>query len=98
LIKGTHITALTKQTLKSNSVNFGCTEQMPTNAITMGMGSIFSARKILMLASGKNKSQVMSLLYKGQITTYAPLTLLALHHDVTVVMDEAAAGFLCKSK
>lgn len=94
LQKDTHVTALTRQTIRSNSVLFENPAQMPASAITMGIGAILLAKKILLLANGKNKAKVIRLLYQGKITTQAPLTLLALHSDVTVVLDEAAACFL----
>ena len=94
LIKNTHITTLTPVTKQSNSVYFENPEQIPDTAITMGLGAIFAAKKILLLAIGENKAEVIKRLYKGEITTNAPVTLLNLHQDVTIILDQEAARLL----
>ena len=56
----------------------------------MGIGSIMKARKIIVLASGKNKNYVIKKMLDDRITTMVPATLLKVHPDVTVICDEAA--------
>ncbi|GLI50859.1 glucosamine-6-phosphate deaminase [Tepidanaerobacter syntrophicus] len=96
LILGTHLTDLTEDTIKANSRFFDSPEQVPTKAITMGIGSIMKAKKILLLASGKNKAEIMAkILNRDVVTTKIPASLLKLHPDTTIIMDEEAAS-LCK--
>ena len=61
-------------------------------ALTMGMGSIFKARKIIVMANGAAKKDAVSKLLLGKITTDCPVTFLNLHQDVTVICDKLAYG------
>lgn len=89
---GTHVTELTESTIKANSRFFDSIEEVPKTAITMGLGSIMKAKKIILLASGKNKASVIKELLKEEyITTSIPATMLLLHPNVTVILDEEAA-------
>ena len=89
----TSIVELTESTIKANSRFFETEADVPTTAISMGMGSIFSAKKILLLVSGSNKEEVTKyLLDSSKLTTSNPSSLLHLHSDVTVVIDESAVN------
>lgn len=88
----THETALTQSTIQANSRFFSEDEVMPTHAITMGIGTIFSAKKILLLISGKNKRNALEQLFNDMITTSCPATLLKLHPNVIVLCDKEAYG------
>ena len=60
-------------------------------AISMGIGSIMKAKKIILLANGKKKAEVIKKLLKGdKITTYLPASMFLLHSDVTVIVDKEA--------
>ncbi len=85
----THLTPLTESTLQANSIYF-TDRPMPTEALTMGMGSIMRAKSILLLASGKSKHPAIARLLAGEITTECPATFLLLHDNVTVLCDRAA--------
>jgi len=85
---------LTKSTLEANSRFFSSGEIQPTSALTMGFGSIFSARSILLLISGESKSSVAKCLFDDKIHTDVPASLLQLHPDVTVILDRAGASKL----
>ncbi|HXI17864.1 MAG TPA: glucosamine-6-phosphate deaminase [Chloroflexota bacterium] len=61
-------------------------------ALTMGIGTILRARRIMLLATGETKSEIVRQALTGPITTQNPASLLQLHHDVTVILDSAAAG------
>lgn len=88
---GTSIVDLDERTIKDNARFFSSIEEVPRKAITMGIGSIMKAKKIVLLANGKNKAEAISKLLKGKkITTMVPATLLLLHPDVTVIVDEEA--------
>ncbi len=96
LILGTHLTDLTEDTITANSRFFDSPEEVPTKAITLGIGSIMKAKKILLLASGKNKAEIMAkLLNSDVVTTKVPASLLMLHSNAIIIMDEEAAS-LCK--
>ncbi len=88
---GTSVVNLTENTIKDNSRFFKSLDDMPRTAISMGMGNILKARKILLLASGKNKREIMGrLLGNNTLTTYLPASLLLLHPNLTIIVDEEA--------
>lgn len=98
LILSTHLTELTKDTIDANSRFFDSIDEVPTKAITMGIGTIMKAKKIILLASGKNKAEIMSeLLKQEKVTTNLPASLLLLHPDLIVIMDEEAAELYKKN-
>ena len=90
LIRGTHLTALTPDTIEANARFFASENDVPKHALTMGIQSVFKARKILLLANGKNKAEAIKAMLQGNVTTSCPATLLCLHPDVTVICDEDA--------
>ena len=91
----THETELTEQTIKDNSRLFNDISEVPTRAVTMGLKSIMNARKIVLIATGKNKAKAVYGLLKGPITEDMPCSILQKHPDVTVYVDEDAYS-LCK--
>ena len=85
----TSVVELEESTIKANARFFESEEEVPTKAISMGMGTIFNAEKIILLISGKNKEEATNyLINKDKISTKVPVSLLKLHHDVTVFIDE----------
>ena len=90
LVKYTHLTALTSDTINANARFFASEDEVPKHAITLGIASVFKARKIILLASGKEKAEAIAKLIKGGVSTACPASLLCLHHDVTVICDEDA--------
>jgi glucosamine-6-phosphate deaminase len=91
LMSTTHITDLTKETINANARFFEDISQVPTKAITVGMATILRSKKIVVLINGKNKSKIFDKITGKKITTQIPATLLQLHPDVTIVVDEQAA-------
>lgn len=91
---GTHLTHLTESTIEANSRFFSDMEEVPKEALTMGIGSIMKAKKILLLASGEGKAEAIRELTSGKITTTSPATMLQMHHDVTLILDEKAAKYI----
>lgn len=88
---GTSVVDLTQTTIKSNSRFFESIDEVPKTAITMGIGSIMKAKKIILLASGKSKSNIIKkLLNSDKLTTQLPASMLLLHPDVTIIVDEEA--------
>lgn len=90
----THVVTLTEKTINANKRFFKSAEEVPRKAITMGLGSIMKAKKIVLLASGKNKAEAIKETIKGQLTTKVPATVLALHPDVTIIIDKEAASLI----
>lgn len=86
----THITGLTQNTIEANSRFFDSIDLVPTKAITMGIGSIMKARKILLLASGKSKKEIVKKLLSSGIDTNIPATMLKVHPDVILICDKDA--------
>jgi len=86
----THLTGLTEDTIEANSRFFESIEDVPTAAITMGIETIMKAKKIILLASGKNKLDAVSKLMNNDIDTSCPATMLKLHPDVTLICDKEA--------
>ena len=91
LTAGTHVTPLTESTIKANSRFFDCIDDVPKTALTMGLGQILKARKIILVASGRNKADAVKQLLNGKITTECPATMLQMHNDVTVIIDKEIA-------
>lgn len=90
LTVGTHQETLTENTREANSRFFNSMDEVPTHALTMGLGSILSANKIVILATGKAKADAVKELLNDKITTNCPATLLKVHKDVTLICDRAA--------
>ena len=90
LVCGTHLTSLTESTINANARFFEKKEDVPTEAVTMGIGSIMKAKKIILLATGKAKHEAVAELLSGAITTQNPATLLNLHPDTVIIVDEDA--------
>lgn len=90
LYVGTHLTGLTDSTIEANSRFFASKADVPTQAVTMGIGTIMKAKKIVVLASGKAKHAVIEKMMDGRITTQVPGTILKCHPDVVLICDKAA--------
>lgn len=86
----THRVTLNPKTIEANSRFFASEREVPRHAITMGIGSIMNAKKILLVASGEDKAEILYRSFFGSITPQVPASILQLHADVTVVADEDA--------
>ncbi|MBQ8525309.1 MAG: glucosamine-6-phosphate deaminase [Clostridia bacterium] len=86
----THVTDLTQNTIEANSRFFESIDLVPTKAITMGIGSIMKSKKILLLASGSGKKEIVKKLLSSGIDTNIPATMLKAHPDVTLICDREA--------
>jgi glucosamine-6-phosphate deaminase len=87
----TRIVKLADSTLTNMRAVFS-EDEMPTHAVTMGIGTILEARKILVLASGETKKRALPGLLNGPVTTDNPVSAVRLHADVTVIADREASG------
>lgn len=86
----THLTDLTENTIKANSRFFEDESMVPTKALTMGIGTILKAKKIILIANGAKKHRVIKALLSGEINTSIPASMLKVHPDVTLICDREA--------
>lgn len=88
----THLTDLTEDTINVNSRFFDSIDQVPKQAITMGLGTIMRSKRILLMASGEDKAEIIEKMLKQQVvTTNIPASFLFLHNNVDILIDEKAA-------
>lgn len=92
--KETHLVTLTEQTRESNARFFAGLDEVPTHAFTMGIKSIMSAKKILLLATGENKAKALYDSFFGPVTPVVPASILQLHNDCTIIADEEALALI----
>lgn len=94
LVAGTHLTGLTQSTIEANARFFDSIDDVPKTALTMGLGGIMKAKKIIVIASGEGKAEAVKEMLSGKITTDMPASMLQMHRDVVVIIDEAAAKLI----
>ncbi len=87
-VKATHLVDLHESTIEANSRFFNSADEVPKQAVTMGMGSIMGAKKILMIVNGKAKKDILMDALYGPITPQNQASILQLHPDVTVIYTE----------
>lgn len=89
----THRVTLKASTRRSNAALFeGDSGKVPKEALSMGMGTILHARRIVLIATGRSKTRCIERVLNGPITTKMPASFLQLHSNVELMLDEAAAG------
>ena len=86
--------ALTATTREANARFFGSIDEVPSEALTMGIGTILESRLILLLAAGEGKAEVVRRTIEGEPSVAVPATALQGHPEVIVLLDRAAAGAL----
>ena len=90
----TRIKTLARQTIEDNSRFFDKHEDVPVYAITMGVGTILEARKLMLLANGKGKAAAVAAAVEGPVASMITASALQLHRDSVVLVDRDAAGQL----
>lgn len=90
----THLVDLAESTIKDNSRLFASIDEVPRQALSMGIKNIMQAKSILMVVSGKNKAEAVKGMVKGEVTPNLPASVLQLHPFVTIVCDKDAASLL----
>ena len=90
----THLVDLTENTIKDNSRLFNSIDEVPRQALSMGIKNIMQAKSILMVVSGKNKADAVYGMVKGEVTPALPASVLQLHPNVTIICDKDAASLL----
>lgn len=86
----TQIVELTEETRRSNARFFNSVDEVPTKAITMGIGTIMESKKVVLLVSGKNKADALARIIDGEVAEESPASILKQHPDATIVADEDA--------
>lgn len=92
--KETHCVEISARTIEANQRFFERKEDVPTKAYTMGIKTIMSAKKILLVASGESKADILARSITGAISPGLPASILQLHNDVTIVADKPALNVL----
>lgn len=93
-VKETHVVDLTQSTIDANARFFASADDVPRQALTMGIGCIMAARRVLLIASGEDKADAVYNAFCGPITPQCPASILQLHNDVVLVGDKAALSKL----
>jgi len=94
LVSRTRVKTLTRQTIEANRRDFAAGEEVPAAAITMGVGTILEARRILLLASGAAKSKAVARAVEGAVSAAATASALQMHGNTTLIVDREAAADL----
>ena len=91
---GTHVVELAERTIEANQRFFASRDEVPRRAVTMGIGTIMAARKVVLVASGAEKAPIVKEAFFGPVTPQVPASILQMHPDVTLVADEAALSLV----
>ena len=84
-VKGTHLVDLGERTIQANARFFASIDEVPRQAVTMGIKTIMSAKKVLLIANGQDKKEIVEKAFYGPVTPNVPASILQLHPDVTVI-------------
>lgn len=91
----THVGILAQKTREDNARFFdGDISQVPDKCVTQGLGTILKARKVLLVATGKQKAEAVAALVEGAVTSMWPASVLQAHNDALILVDEDAASLL----
>ena len=90
----THKVELAQTTIDANARFFANADEEPRQALTMGIKTIMQAKKVLVVANGKGKAEIVKKAFTGPVTPQVPASILQMHPDVVVVLDEEAASLL----
>lgn len=90
----THVVELTESTINANKRYFDKVEDVPTRAVSTGIGSIMKGKKMILMAYGEAKAEAIKGMIDGPVTTDMPASALQNHQDVVVIIDDAAASKL----
>lgn len=93
-VKETHCVDLQESTIQANKRFFEKVEDVPTQAYTMGIQTIMQAKKILVLVSGAEKAEIVKKAFFGPVTPKVQASILQLHPDVVVIVDEEAGSLI----
>ena len=86
----THCITLSERTIQANARFFATAEEVPRQAYTMGIKTIMSTEKVLVVISGEDKADIVKKAFFGPITPQVPASILQLHRNAVIIADEAA--------
>ncbi len=90
----THRVRLSESTRNANARFFSSIDEVPREAVSMGIQTVMNARAILLFAQGASKAKIIEAALKGPVTEAVPASVLQLHPNVTLYLDEEAAKYL----
>lgn len=90
----TNVITLTENTRRDNARFFNSLDEVPTAAVSMGVGTIMSARRIVLIATGANKADAVAAAINGPVVPAMPASILRMHPNCQFILDEAAAAKL----
>ena len=90
----THVVDLQESTINANARFFESRDDVPRQAMTMGIKSIMQARQILVVVSGEDKAEIVKTAFTGPVTPRVPASILQMHPNVVLVGDQAAMSKL----
>ena len=93
-VNGTNVAALTESTIKANAYGFERIEDVPRRAISLGIGGIMAAKRVILLATGDSKAQAIRDTLKGEPSPAMPSSILRFHRNVQFFLDSGAASLL----
>ena len=94
----THCVDLQERTIKANKRFFDSVDEVPKQAYTMGIGTIMKAKKIILIASGEDKAEIIKKAFLGPVTPQIPASILQFHPNVTRVADDAALSLVTEGE
>lgn len=98
LLSNTHVVTLTHETVRSNARFFESEDDVPKQAITLGVQAILQAKSIILMAFGEAKADAIARSIQGEVRTDVPASILQLHRDVTFILDTQSASKLSASR
>ncbi len=90
----THLVDLTPSTREANKRFFASIDDVPTQAVTMGVRTVMNAKAIILMAIGKGKAEIIRQTVLGPVTEEVPASVLQLHPNVEIYVDHEAASLL----
>ena len=90
----THVVELSEKTRKDNSRFFNSLDEVPSHAVTMGLQDIMNAKEVFLLATGKNKAEIIKQLAREEVSESLPASVLHRHSNVSIYLDQKAASLL----
>jgi glucosamine-6-phosphate deaminase len=97
LASATRLKTLTEQTRADNARFFDSPDEVPKHCLTQGLGTILRSRRLILLAFGEGKAEAVAGAVEGPVTASLPGSVIQLHPEVTVIVDEAAASRLANA-
>ena len=92
--KATHVVELTEDTINANARFFATPDDVPRRAISMGIGSVMDAARVLLIATGEGKAEAVKNMIQGHIDPRWQASILQIHPSATVLLDQEAASLL----